>query len=159
MAMSRPFVLRPIQEGDVPAILLLARTLDKWFNPEGLRKMAHDLAVQGGFVAVRAERILGFVTWEPLDERLAELTWMGVAEAEQRAGLGRALLAALVEELRRLRFRELEASTVADSVDYEPYADTRRFYRAMGFVDHHVDPQFWGEGEDKYDRLVLRRSL
>jgi ribosomal protein S18 acetylase RimI-like enzyme len=53
----------------------------------------------------------------------------------------------------------LEVDTVADNVEYEPYAETRRFYRAMGFQDVRVDEKFWGEGNDRYDRLVMRKDL
>jgi len=113
----------------------------------------------GGFVAVREDRVLGFVTWAPSDDETANLTWMGVAEDLQRTGIGRALVKALVRDLRARGVHTLEVSTVADSVDYEPYAQTRHFYRAMGFVDHRVDPKYYGTGDDRYDRLVLRLAL
>ncbi|OGS46936.1 MAG: hypothetical protein A3K66_04855 [Euryarchaeota archaeon RBG_16_67_27] len=158
MAMTT-WVLRGIEEGDAPAILLLARSLDKWFNQEGLEKMSRDLVSHGGFVAVREDRVLGFVTWAPSDDETANLTWMGVAEDLQRTGIGRALVKALVRGLRARGVHTLEVSTVADSVDYEPYAQTRHFYRAMGFVDHRVDPKYYGTGDDRYDRLVLRLAL
>jgi len=153
------WTVRRIGEGDAPAILLLARSLDKWFNEEGLEKMSRDLLSHDGFVAVRGDRVLGFVTWTPIDAESADLTWMGVAEDLQRTGIGRALFRNLVRDLRTRGVRALEVSTVADSVDYEPYARTRHFYRAMGFVDHRVDPKFFGAGDDRYDRLVLRLAF
>lgn len=159
MAMTRPFVIRPIEEGDAPSILLLARSLVKWFIAEGLDQMGRDLNLHEGFVAVRGDRILGFVTWTAIDEAVASLSWIGVAEEEHRRGIGRVLFQALVAELRRKGFRHVEVSTVADSVDYEPYAATRRFYRAMGFVDHRVDEGYFGSGDDRYDRLLMRLDL
>jgi len=154
-----PWTIRPIEEGDAPEILLLARSLDKWFNAEGLTKMSHDLRRHEGFVAVRGIRLVGFVTWEPLPSRRANLSWMGVAEAEQGRGIGKGLLEALVRAVRREGVTAVEVSTVADAVDYEPYERTRAFYRAMGFVDERVDPRFWGTGDDRYDRLVLRLDV
>ena len=47
---------------------------------------------------------------------------------------------------------------VPNPVEYEPYAETRQFYRSRGFVDHCVDAKFFGEGEDRYDRLLLRQT-
>src|SRR3989304_4291142 len=88
-----------VGEGDAPAILLLARSLDKWFNEEGLEKMGRDLLSHEGFVAVRGDRVLGFVTWTPIDAESADLTWMGVAEDLQRTGIGRALFRNLVRDL------------------------------------------------------------
>jgi GNAT superfamily N-acetyltransferase len=144
---------------DAPSILRLARTLGQWFNAEGLARMEVDLAIHGGYVALRGVALVGFVTWSALDAEIANLSWMGVAEEEHRRGIGIALLAALVEDLRRRGFRTLEVSTVADTVDYEPYAATRRFYRARGFADFAVDPNHYGRGDDRSDRLRLRLDL
>jgi ribosomal protein S18 acetylase RimI-like enzyme len=157
--MTRPFAIRSIQEGDAPQILLLAKTLHRWFTPQGLSALARDLESHGGFLAVQVDRILGFITWAPADEGLALLSWIGVALDHRRRGIGRTLLSALVASLREKGYRSLEVHTVADNVDYQPYAETRRFYRATGFVDHRIDEKFWGEGDDRYDRLVMRRDL
>ncbi len=159
MAMRAPFEVRRLEPSDVPPILAVARSLDKWFNAEGLRRIAAELTSPQGLVAIQAGRLVGFVMWRPADVGIAELTWMGVAEDVQRRGIGTALLAALEVGLRSAGFRILEVSTVADRVDYEPYARTRRFYRARGFVDHRTDPLYWGTGEDRYDRLVMRLVL
>ena len=159
MAVSAPFIVRPLRPSDAGPVLDLARSLSQWFDSEGLARIARDLASHGGFVAVRGDRLVGFVTWTPLDAEVAELSWMGVAEDLQHQGIGTTLLAALVASLRSPGFRFLEVSTVADNVDYEPYVETRRFYRARGFVDFRVDARYWGSGDDRYDRLLLRRDL
>jgi len=159
VAMTLDIGIRPIQRADVPRILLLAERLGEWFTPEGLAQMAHDLEHPQGYVAVQGDRVLGFVTWSPVDESTATLSWIGVAPDHRRRGIGRSLLAALVECLRDKGIRSLEVDTVADNVEYEPYAETRRFYRAMGFQDVRVDEKFWGEGNDRYDRLVMRKDL
>ena len=159
MAVTSPFTIRPLTAADAAAVRDLARSLDAWFDPEGWGRIARDLATHPGFVAFRAGRLVGFVLWTLVDAEVAELSWMGVAEDAQHRGLGTALRAALVTALRSSGFRSLEVSTVADNVDYEPYARTRRFYRARGFVDIRVDPMYWGSGEDRYDRLVLRLDL
>ncbi len=154
-----PFVVRPIALGDPPSILSLAKALGKWFNEPGLAQMARDLEHQGGYVAVREADLLGFVMWTPADRDTAELSWMGVAEASQHQGIGTVLLGMLGLEVRTRGWRYLVVSTVADSMEYEPYAQTRRFYRARGFVDYRTDSGYWGEGAGRYDRLVLRLDL
>jgi len=103
--------------------------------------------------------LLGFVMWAPVDEVVAELTWMGVVADPHHCGIGTALLMELVAELRNAVHRSLLVSTVADSVDFAPYVYTRRFYRSRGFADDHIDPLYWGSGDDRYDRLVLRLDL
>lgn len=159
MAMTRPFVVRRLRAEDATEIRALAQSLDRWFDTEGLARIARDLGTHPGFVALQGERLVGFVMWSRIDSDAADLAWMGVAEDVQRRGIGTALLGALAAELQASGFLSLEVSTVADNVEYEPYDRTRRFYRARGFVDFRVDPGYWGSGDDRYDRLVLRRDL
>ncbi|MEK6851821.1 MAG: GNAT family N-acetyltransferase, partial [Candidatus Thermoplasmatota archaeon] len=154
-----PFAGRPMEARDAPAVLAVARGLPKWFTAEGLEDIRRDLGSHEGFVAVRGDRTLGFATSYPLDREVAELSWIGVAEEEHGHGIGTALVAAIAEAARRRGHRFLEVSTVADDVEYAPYAETRRFYRARGFADHRVDSKFYGQGDDRYDRLLLRLPL
>ncbi len=154
-----PFVLRPLTKEDGPAVLRLAQGLGKWFNPAGLGQMDRDLVSHRGYVAVRGDRLLGFATWTKADAETADLSWMGVSEDEQHRGIGTALLRLLALDLRGYGFGYLTVSTVADTVEYAPYAETRRFYRARGFRDFRLDAGGWSEGEERYDRLVLRLDL
>ena len=153
------FSIRSLERADAAGVQDLAKRLDKWFNAEGLAQMSRDLETHPGLVAQADGRILGFVTWSASDSETANLSWMGVVEERRRSGIGRALLAAMMPRLRAEGFLTLEVSTVADSVDYVPYAETRAFYRAMGFVDFRVDHGFYGDASDPYDRLVLRRDV
>lgn len=148
-----------MEEHDRAAILELARNLPDWFNAQGLVQMAQDVRSHQGVVAVEAGRLVGFATWHVMDSETADLSWLGVAKEVHRKGIGSALVRLVLSRLRTEGIRYLEVSTVADSVDDEPYANTRKFYRAMGFRDLRVDPSFWGEGKDRYDRLVLRVDI
>lgn len=160
MAVRRPWTIRSIERDDAPAILAVVRSLSKWFTSQAHQDAARELSTHGGFVAVRGRSVLGFILWTPTsDATVAELSWIGVAEDEPHSGIGTSLLPALATVLRSRGFLHLEVDTVANNVDYEPYAETRRFYRARGFVDHRVDPKFYREGDEKYDRLVLGLDL
>lgn len=157
--MRRAWTIRAIEASDALSILQVARGLDKWINPQGLRQIEADLRSHSGYVAASENRVVGFILWTPLDKEVAELSWIGVAEEAQRLGIGTVLLTAALADLQREGYRYLEVSTVADTVDYAPYAETRHFYRSHGFVDYRVDKGYYGEGEDRYDRLVLRRNV
>ncbi|MGI0148888.1 MAG: GNAT family N-acetyltransferase [Thermoplasmata archaeon] len=154
-----PFSIRPSAASDRILMLTLARSLNEWFNDEGLAQMERDLAHHGGFVAVDYDRVIGFVTWRRIDPESADLSWLAVAREHHRTGVGTALLEALEERLHSDGVRRLEVSTVADSLDYEPYARTRAFYRARGFKDFRVDRDFYGDGSERYDRLVMELDL
>jgi ribosomal protein S18 acetylase RimI-like enzyme len=151
--------IRPFQESDRDSMLALAGSLDEWFNDEGLAQMERDFASHKGFVAVDREGLVGFVTWRRVDARSADLSWLAVEREHHRKGAGTSLLRALTERLRTDGIHRLEVSTVADSLDYEPYARTRAFYRALGFKDLRVDRDFFGDGDDRYDRLVMELDL
>jgi GNAT superfamily N-acetyltransferase len=64
----------------------------------------------------------------------AEVYVMGVRPSRHRRGLGSALLAAAEEYLRERGVEYLQVKTLGPSDPYEPYARTRRFYEARGFV-------------------------
>jgi len=153
------FTIRPFNGSDRDSMLTLARSLDEWLNEEGLTQMERDLAHHGGFVAVDRDRVIGFVTWRRIDPQSADLSWLAVVREHHRNGVGTALLHALTERLRSDGIQRLEVSTVADSLDYEPYTRTRAFYRARGFQDFRVDRDFFGDGDDRYDRLTMQLDL
>ena len=121
--------------------------------------MERDLESHEGFVGIMEDRIIGFITWRPIDRATADLSWLGVAADFHRMGLGRALLRTLEDRLRREGASRIEVSTVADSTEYEPYARTRAFYRAEGFTDFRVDSGFYSGGAERYDRLVMQLDL
>jgi ribosomal protein S18 acetylase RimI-like enzyme len=151
--------IRSLARADAPAVLALARSLGPWFNREGLEEMERDLATHEGLVAEAEGRLAGFALWRPCGDRAVDLSWMGVAADLHRRGVGTAILDAVLASQLRAGIRTLEVSTVADSCDYGPYEGTRRFYRARGFRDLRVDPGHYGTGDDRYDRLVLRREV
>lgn len=153
------FSIRSFEESDRDSTLALARSLDEWFNEEGLAQMERDLAHHKGFVAVDRDRVIGFLTWRRIDPQSADLSWVAVLREHQRKGVGTAMLHALTERLRSDGVHHLDVSTVADSLDYEPYARTRAFYRARGFKDFRVDRDFFGKGDDRYDRLIMELDL
>lgn len=152
--------IRLATAADVDAMLAVARSLPQWFNEGGLAEMARDFPMHHGAVALDAEgEVVGFVTWAPSpftpEPGLVELTWLGVAPGLRGRGLGRRLLAFLCEACRAAGVHTVQVSTVADSVAYEPYAQTRAFYRACGFADFRVDPGYY----DGDDRLLLRLAV
>ena len=140
-------------------MLAVARALPPWFNAEGLATIAREVRVDPGFVAEAGPHVVGFALWRGSGAGDGELTWLGVDPAFHRSGTGTALLESVGAAARAAGLQRLLVSTVADNVDYPPYADTRRFYRARGFVDLRVDRDFYGDAKGRYDRLMLVRAL
>jgi len=149
--------IRQIIQEDHVTIVAMAKLLPQWFTEFGVQQIARDLQTQNGLVALEDENIAGFVTYSiTVDETIAELTWIAVHPNLHRKGIGRSLVEALEEVVVGLGVSALEVSTVADSVEYEPYARTRTFYHALGFSDVRVDRGWYPSGDD---RLLLRKVL
>jgi len=148
-------VVRDLRADDADPLHALAAALPDWFDAPGLARMRTDLAAQEGLVAERDGALAGFVLYLVTGEA-AEITWMAVARALHRRGIGSALCGALEGRLRDRRVAAVEVSTLAETIDYAPYEATRAFYRRRGFEPVRVDPAHWGPGND---RLLLRKRL
>jgi ribosomal protein S18 acetylase RimI-like enzyme len=119
---------------DHAALLAVARTLPQWFTEGGLRMMALDFPYQRCLAAVEAEAVIGFLSYF-VHEGVARIGWMGVELDLRRRGVGRALVEHMLADLRADGVPEVRVSTLGDGVEYEPYAETRAFYRSVGFTD------------------------
>ena len=141
-------------------IVELARDLGEWFTPKGVAEIAVDARMQHGFVAFAGSGAsatpVGFVLFN-VTAAIGQITWIAVARAHHRRGVGRRLLERAIAELRAANVRELRVETLGPSVDYEPYARTRAFYAAMGFIEHQRVPQ--PDNPGCAELLVMRRSI
>ena len=140
---------------DQAAVVRLAGELDEWFNADGLREIATDLGYQPGFVAEIGGRIIGFAVISAYEAK-GRISWLGVQRDRQRMGVGRSLVGAVVSRMAGDGIKEVFVDTLGDSVDYEPYAKTRAFYRALGFTEHQRIMQPGNESMPERLVLVLR---
>lgn len=130
---SRLTQIQPLDEKHLSGILAVAEDLPEWFDETARTKsIPVDIRYQEGFVAVSAQRVVGFVTLYVAEGRL-HIGWLGVAREFHRQGIGTRLLAAAEMKARELKIDELATYTLGDSVDYEPYDLTRNFYWKRGF--------------------------
>lgn len=158
--LGRPEALtvREIMLEDCDAIRLIAQSLHPtWFTESALEEITHAVRYETGYVALENGVPVGFVTYKLSEDGVtAELTWIGVRSDFHRKGVGRSLVEAVEQEISGKGFKALEVSTVAATVNYEPYDLTRKFYHAIGFADVTVEPKGFPSGDDK---LLLRKRL
>lgn len=119
---------------DYGAAMELARSLPDFFNDQGIAEMAVDLLNADGAVAELSGGLVGFVTWSNR-ESVGRIGWIGVDGHHHREGIGRRLLEMAESVLRASGADTLQVDTLGESIDYEPYARTRAFYRSVGFED------------------------
>jgi GNAT superfamily N-acetyltransferase len=132
-------VIRPLAPADAEACDAVILTLPYHFGNEGGRaECARAVRRQDGLVAVEEGEIVGFLTLERHDPRSAEITWMAVRADRRRHGVGRGLIERAIDDLAADGVELLSVLTMAESEPEERktdnYADTRAFYRALGFV-------------------------
>lgn len=123
-----------MKEEDFPHVLSVAVALPQWFTKGGIESIRKDIPFQSGLVAIDGGAIVGFLTFF-VNQGAATIGWMGVLPYRQRDGIGTSLMNALKARLAEIGVKKIFVSTLGDSVDYEPYARTRSFYRKSGFVD------------------------
>jgi ribosomal protein S18 acetylase RimI-like enzyme len=140
---------------DADACDAIIRGLPDWFGmEEGIRDCAQAVRSQEGFVAMQDDVVVGFLTFTTADD-MAEITWMGIGAERRRQGHGRALVDALIERLRSDGVRRLQVKTLSAREPHPPYAETRAFYRSMGFSQMQ-ELDIWGPGNPA---VLLTRDL
>jgi GNAT superfamily N-acetyltransferase len=155
-------LIREKRAGDIQALIEIARALPEWFTPHEIEaEITPHLRDEAALVAEVDGEPVGFISWgEPKVHKepgVVELHWIGVHRAWRGKGVGKALERVMEEKLRQAGVKAVELWTVADSELYPPYADTRAFYRAMGYRDLYVDAV--NRTEQTGDRLFLRKEL
>lgn len=118
----------------------ILRELKSWFGIESA--VQSYLAQMETLPTFLAED--GFLVLKPHYPESWEILVMGVGQP--RRGTGSALLRRGEEWLREQGARLLQVKTLAETVDYEPYARTRAFYRARGFFPLEIFPTLWDPG-------------
>ena len=140
--------IRPKRIADYKSIVDIAKSLPKWFTKNGIRQIKYATRKQQGLVVTEENQIVGFVFYRKW-QRTSYLTWMGVMSNKRRKGIGSKLLSALETELKKSRIYEIKVSTLARTVKYIPYEETRFFYKINGFVLHCIDKDFYPKGGDR----------
>jgi ribosomal protein S18 acetylase RimI-like enzyme len=129
------WTVRAATPADLDALPDLVRGLDAWFDENGRRHIPIDARFQRVLAALDGERVVGFACYF-VYEGVGRLAWIGCDVDRRRRGIGRALVEHVAAEMRDAGVAEVLVDTLGDSVDYEPYAETRAFYEALGFAAH-----------------------
>lgn len=113
----------------------LLATLPNWFGiPEANAEYVAAATRLPGYVAHAGDDAVGILLCERHFPETAEIHLMAVHPAWHRKGIGRALVDALIDDLRPTGCRLLEVKTLGPSRADAGYAKTREFYRAVGFL-------------------------
>ncbi len=132
----------PLEKSNICQTIL--RALPEWFgNLAAIEEYAVKVKALPLWAASESGTPIGFLALKPHTAYAAEICVMGVAPGHHRQGIGRALMENAVDRAIRDGFAYLTVKTLADTDPYEPYARTRGFYLAQGFVPLEVLPDYW----------------
>lgn len=122
-----------IQRPDETAALLAG--LPEWFGrPESNRHYVEESRTLPTVAAVLDGEVVGVCLLRRHFPESAEIDLLAVRRDLHRHGVGRRLIERAEADLRAGGVRLLHVKTQGPSDDYEPYARTRAFYAAIGFV-------------------------
>lgn len=159
--MAEGTMIRPLEPADAAGCDAVLATLPRFFgDPDGIRDCAEAVRTQRGFVAADADAVRGFLTLQKHIAGSEEITWMAVAQAHRRHGLGRLLVAAAARDAAARGEAMLFLLTLGPSGEGPEVADgydgTRRFYQSMGFVPlREFDLASWNQA----GALVLAKPI
>jgi ribosomal protein S18 acetylase RimI-like enzyme len=152
---TKQITIRKYENSDYEQLIEIGKALPQWFTENGISKMQIDLRYQQGFVAVIDSKIIGFLSFITIEGE-GQIGWMGVLPKFHRKGIGRTLVDKLTTELKDVGVAALKVYTLGDSVDYEPYAKTRAFYRGVGFTDFQ---RFEQDDPECPEQLILKMDI
>ncbi|MEZ5925126.1 MAG: GNAT family N-acetyltransferase [Hyphomicrobiaceae bacterium] len=110
-------------------------SLPDWFGrPEAITAYTREAGCLSVVTARRTGDVLGFLTMKPRTPAACEIAVMAVRPEWRRHGIGRALCQRAFQHMRAGGFSLAFVQTVGPSYDDAPYAETRRFYAAVGFL-------------------------
>jgi GNAT superfamily N-acetyltransferase len=145
-----------VRRADPSAVEAILGSVPEWFGiPESNASYVADAGRLPSYLAVDGEAVVGVALVAEKFPEARELHLLAVRRDRHRKGIGRALVEAVVSDLRAAGVKLLEVHTVGPSYEDEGYARTRAFYLALGFVGMAELPHLDWDGPT----LILVRPL
>jgi GNAT superfamily N-acetyltransferase len=133
--------VRPAVPGDIPACVVVVRSLPEWFTPDVADEVARDATKHQTWVVTEAHGLLGFAIVVRRSIEAAEILHAAVHADRRGAGVGTQLVEQVLAELAHDGVALVEVKTLDASADYLPYVATRTFWERRGFVQvDSIDP-------------------
>lgn len=153
----REAVIRSLDRSDAEVCDSIIAGLPEWFGvQDGIEQCAAAVRSQRGVVSLDEDGVVaGFLTFAVTSPTAAEITWMAVRADARRRGHGRALVEAILDDVCADGARFLLVKTLSAREPDPHYAQTRAFYRALGF-EPLTDLDLWGPGNPA---LLMIRAL
>lgn len=133
-------------EGKSDACEPILRALPDWFGIESaIVEYVEQIDTLPTFLAMIADRVVGFLTISQHNEYSAEIHVMAIHPNVHRQGIGRALVRHAERWVGSEGVEYLQVKTLGPSRHDEPFERTRAFYMAAGFRPLEEFKNLWDE--------------
>ena len=131
---------------DAPAACeRILRTLPRWFGDDAsLLAYVQDTTRFPTFLMQHGGSPVAFVTVRQHFLAAWEINCIAVQAAHRGQGMGAALHQRVEQWLCSQDAQLLQVKTLAATHPSPEYAETRKFYRALGYIEQEVFPELWG---------------
>jgi len=153
--MEKDIKIRNGKKSDLEDIMSISKSLDDWFNEEGIKYIEQDFAFEKTIIAEIDSKSIGFLSFFTY-EGIGYLGWMGVYENYHGSGAGKLLVEEFEKIMKQNKINTLQVKTLGESVFYKPYNRTRSFYKKVGFTKHRSE---FTENPGCPEELILRKKL
>ena len=124
----------------------ILKSLPEWFGvPESVENYIREVREMPFLATVDDGEKIAFLALKEHNEHTAEIWVMGILPDYHRQGVGQKLIEETENLCRKSERSFLTVKTLDDSDSYKPYAHTRTFYRAVGFLPLQVLEGYWDE--------------
>jgi putative acetyltransferase len=133
------FDIRPARPADIPEVRRMVQEYVDWIGLDlefqeidaELAGLPGDYAPPRGalFVAEDGGRLIGMIGLRPFDAAICEMKRLYVRPGARGRGLAKQLIAAALDEARRLQYSEIRLDTLP------MMGDAQSLYLALGFAD------------------------
>lgn len=147
--------IRSYNTKDLDEINRIIGTIPEWFDANARKNIPIDLEYQKCIVAEVDGTIRGFLSYF-VYEAVGNIAWIAVEKSFRNTGIGYKLLKDFETEMETKGIELCQLWTLSDSVEYEPYNDTRAFYFKNGYQEYRRIPT---DNPSCPEELYLRKQL
>ena len=132
--------------------------LPEWFgNKQALDEYVEEVKGIPYYVAVNnANEYIGFFSIKVHYQHTGDIFVCGVLPEYQHKGVGKAIYQVVENHLIQRGCKYVIVKTLSDTVDFEPYARTREFYKSFSFEPLITLTEMWDE---ENPCLIMFKSL
>lgn len=122
------------------------RSLPDWFELEqGILDYKISVKNLSFFIAKDGSEIVGFIAIEDINEFVSEIHVMAIMPEYRKKGIGRKMVEFAWDRNLCLGNKYLLVKTLDESAGDKFYEQTRKFYRAVGFLPIMTSTEIWGK--------------